>query len=292
MGIGAERRWAERAQAFARGVLKLMLYGIGPVVYFFSVNSLELDAAAGLGIAAGWLALSCTGAIAYGIGRLRRLDRPTTGTLMAVSMQGNTGYLGLPLVATLLGTGALPEAVVYDALVQTSFLLTVVFGVAAAFGTKAGETARERLRAFVTRNPPLIAVGLGLLAPAAFAPEALVDLSRVLVYSLVPLGFFALGVTLAAESGPGRALVPSADSLVLTALGLRLVVALALLVALTAPVVDLPAPYLLLAAMPAGINGLVVANAYGLDLRLAAATIGYSTAVVVLVALVVSAFVP
>ena len=291
MGIGAERRWDERAQAFARGVLKLMLYGIGPVVYFFNVNALELDANAGLGIAAGWLALSATGAIAYGIGRLRKLDRPTTGTLMAVSMQGNTGYLGLPLVATLLGAGALPEAVVYDALVQTSFLFTVVFGVAAAFGTQAGETTRERIRAFVTRNPPLIAVGLGLLAPAAFAPDALVDLSRVLVYSLVPLGFFALGVTLAAESGPGRALVPLADSLVLTALGLRLLVAPALLVALTAPVVDLPAPYLLLAAMPAGINGLVVAHAYGLDLRLAAATIGYSTAVVVLVALGASAFI-
>jgi len=291
VGIGAERRWAERAQAFARGVLKLMLYGIAPVVYFFSVNGLELDAEAGLGIAAGWLALGATGAVAYGVGRLRGLDRTTTGTLMAVSMQGNTGYLGLPLVATLLGSGALPEAVAYDALVQTSFLLTVIFGVAAAFGTKAGESARERLRAFVTRNPPLVAVGLGLLAPAAFAPDALVDLSRLLVYWLVPLGFFALGVTLAAESGPGRALVPRADSLVLTAVGLRLVVAPALLVALAAPVVDLPAQYLLLAAMPAGINGLVVAHVYGLDLRLAAATIGYSTALVVLVALAVSAFV-
>ncbi|MDP9385522.1 MAG: hypothetical protein M3P50_09860 [Actinomycetota bacterium] len=50
--------------------------------------------------------------------------------------------------------------------------------------------------------------------------------------------------------------------------------------------IDLPEPYLLLAAMPAGINGLVVAHAYGLDLQFAAAAIAWSTAVVVVVALV------
>lgn len=290
-GILAERRWGERTRAASRTVLRVMLYGIAPVVYFFNVNALELDAETGLGVAAGWLALCATGAIAYGVARLRGLDRPTTGALLATSMQGNTGYLGLPLVVTLLGAEALPEAVVYDALVQTAFLLTVVFGVAAAFGTRAGEDWRARLKAFVVRNPPLLAVALGLVAPAALAPDGLVELSHLLVYSLVPLGFFAVGVTLAAESGPGRRLVPPPDSLVLSALGLRLLVAPALLVAMTAPLVDLPAAYLLLACMPAGINGLVVAHAYGLDLRLAAATIAYSTVVVVLVALVASSFV-
>ena len=52
---------------------------------------------------------------------------------------------------------------------------------------------------------------------------------------------------------------------------------------MAAPFIDLPEPYLLLAAMPAGVNGLVVAHTYGLDLRLSAAAIAYSTAMAVAV---------
>ena len=288
MGVGAERRWGSGAVTAAKAVLKLMLFGITPVVAFFNITRLEFDANLGAGIAIGWVALCVVGAIAYGASRGLRLDRPTTGTLMATTMQGNTGYLGLPLCAALLGTDRLGEAVVYDQLVQTSFLLTVIFAIAAAFGTKAGEGLRERAIAFLTRNPPLVGVVLGLLAPRAFAPDALLELSHLLVYSLVPLGFFAVGVTLASEAAPGRAFVPAFDRTVACALGLRLVAAPLLLLAIAAPLVDLPTSWLLLAAMPSGVNGLVVAHTYGLDVRLAAAAIAYSTVVVTTVAIVAS----
>jgi predicted permease len=52
-----------------------------------------------------------------------------------------------------------------------------------------------------------------------------------------------------------------------------------LLLALAAPLIDLPDAYLLLAATPAGINGIVVAHAYGLDVGLAASTIAWSTGI-------------
>jgi hypothetical protein len=58
------------------------------------------------------------------------------------------------------------------------------------------------------------------------------------------------------------------------------------LVALT---VDVPDAYLVQAAMPSGINSLVVAHAYGLDLRLTAAVLAWSTASVVAVALALAA---
>lgn len=291
VGIGAERRYGHRAGALSRAVLKLMLFGISPIVTFANIARLDFTGDIGLGIAAGWVALSCAGAVAYGVGRWGlRLDRPTTGTLMATSMQGNTGYLGLPLVITFLGAGALGEAVVYDQLVQTSFLLTVVFAVGAAMGTKAGDGLRERLIAFFRNNPPLLGVIVGLLAPASFAPDGLLDVSRVLVYTLVPLGFFAVGVTLASEGRvlPSRGPFPPVTRTVMCAIGLRLLVAPALLLVIAAPFIDLPDSYLLLAAMPAGVNGLVVAHVYGLDLGLAAATIAYSSVVVVVVAIAVA----
>lgn len=267
-----------------------MLFGLVPFVAFFNIARLEITADVGIGIGLGWVALVAAGGIAYVVAtRGLRLERPSSAVLVNNALQGNTGYLGYPLCVAVLGADRLPEAVAYDTLVQTPVLLIGVFGVGAAMGT-GGEAVRDRLRAFALRNPPLVAVIAGLLAPDALAPDVLVDLSRLVVYALLPLGFFAVGVTLAEESEDGRLSFPPAFTRpVAAALLLRLIVAPALLAGIAAPFIDLPAPYLLLAAMPAGINGLVVAHAYGLDLRFAAAAIAWSTGVVVSVGLVVAA---
>jgi predicted permease len=66
---------------------------------------------------------------------------------------------------------------------------------------------------------------------------------------------------------------------------LRLVVAPGLLLLLSLPLIDLPGPYLLLAAMPSGVNTLLVSHVYGLDIRLAAQAVAWSTAIAVAVAL-------
>jgi predicted permease len=57
------------------------------------------------------------------------------------------------------------------------------------------------------------------------------------------------------------------------------------------PLIDLPHPYLLLSAMPCGINSIVVSHAYGLDMRIAAGAVAWSTTLVVTAALVASPFV-
>ena len=58
-----------------------------------------------------------------------------------------------------------------------------------------------------------------------------------------------------------------------------------LLLLLSLPFIDLPGPYLLIAAMPCGINTLLVAHVYGLDSRLAAQAIAWTTSIVVVAAI-------
>ena len=72
-------------------------------------------------------------------------------------------------------------------------------------------------------------------------------------------------------------------------LGLRLLLAPGLLYLLSLPFIDLPGSYLLLAAMPCGINTLVIGHIYGLDLRTTAQSVAWSTAIVVVAALVAAA---
>ena len=131
---------------------------------------------------------------------------------------------------------------------------------------------------------------LALVAPDALAPDVLVDAATVVVYALLPVGFFVLGVNLAAEAEEGTLpFPPPFDASVGTALGLRLLAAPALMLAFSAAIVRLPDAYLVQAAMPSGINSLMVAHAYGLDLRLTSAAVAWSTAAVVAVALTAAA---
>lgn len=286
-GLASERRWSAGARALSRRMMSALLYVVMPAVAFFNIARLELTVDVGVGLALGWVALLGTALVGYGVATSGlRLPRPAVGTLINSGMHANTAYLGLPLCVALLGSEHLSEAVAYDVLVQLPIFLLAVTGVGAAFGTAAGAGAAERVRAFLLRNPPLLGTIAGLLAPAWMAPDLLVDATRALVFAMLPVGFFAVGVTLSAESEDGAIpLVPRLGSRELAAIGLRLVVAPLLLFLLAAPLIDLPPAYLLQAAMPVGISGLVIAHAYGLDVGFSAAAIAWTTAVVLVVAL-------
>lgn len=286
-GVAAERRWPASAVGWARRLLVISLYTLIPFVVFFNLDRLHLNGDLAGGLAIGWVAILMAAGLAWLAGtRLLRLDRPATGSVITGTLIPNTGYLGYPLVASLLGFHALGQAVVYDVVVSAPCLLLLGFGVGAAFGTKAGAGFGERIVAFLTRNPPLYAAIAGVLAPASFAPDVLVDISRGAVIALLPIGFFAVGAVLAEEAEEGTLelsspLHPPVGATIL----LRLVIAPGLLILLSLPFIDLPGPFLLLAAMPCGVNTLLIAHVYGLDAKLAAQAVAWTTGIAVVAVL-------
>jgi hypothetical protein len=292
-GVEAERRRGARAGEWARGILKFLLYAVMPLVAFFNIARLKIDADVGAGIPLGWLALAITALIGWLIGRrVLRLPAPSAGVLAIVGLQANTGLLGIAVVAAVLGFDHVSQGVVYDALVQQPVFFIGSFAIAAATGTKAGETVPDRIRAFFTRNPPLLAVVLGLVAPDALAPDLLVDVSHVLVLCVPVLGFFAIGVTLAEEAEEGAVkFPPPLTPQIGVAILLRAVVAPAVLLGLSAPLIDLPSAFLLQASIPAGLHIVVLAHIYGLDVPFAAGAIVWTTMVSVPILLVASVIV-
>jgi malate permease and related proteins len=287
IGVAAERRRPRAAALAARRSLTLMLYGLVPPVIFFNLAASEIDVEHGAGLALGLVAISTAGLLVWLLAsRVLRLSRPRTGAVVSAVLCVNSGYLGYPLTVALLGRDELSTAVLYDVAVSGPALLLGAFAVGAAFGTKAGEGPRRRVRAFFTRNPPLYAAIAGLLAPDVLAPALLVDVSQALIVAILPLGFFAVGATLAENAEHGDLPMPPPltrpVALVVVA---RLALVPALLIVLAAPLIDLPVAYLLLAAMPTGLNSMVVAHAYGLDMEITAEAVTWSTGIVVLAAL-------
>jgi len=287
VGVWAERRRPQAAADAARRSLTLMLYVLLPPVIFFNIAASHIDVSNGVGLLLGLVASTLGALIAYLVAsRVLHLPPARTGAVVCCVLSVNTGYLGYPLTVALLGRDQLPTAVLYDVLVTDPCLLLGAFAVAAALGSKAGEGPRQRVRAFFTRNPPLYAAIAGLLVPDALAPQVLVDLSQVLLVAILPLGFFAVGATLAENAEHGNLpMPPPLTKPVLVALGSRLILVPALLILLAAPLIDLPAAYRLMAAMPSGINSMVVAHAYGLDMEITAEAVTWSTAIVVVAAL-------
>jgi predicted permease len=292
-GVEAERRAGARAGVWARGILKLLLYVVMPLVTFFNIARLHVTTDLGGGIALGWAALAITALIGWLVGRrLLHLPPPTAGVLAIVGLQANTGLMGVAVAGALLGFSHVSEAVAYDALVQQPVFFIGSFAIAAATGTRAGETVPQRIRAFFVRNPPLAAVALALVAPEALAPDVLVDASRILVLCVPVLGFFAVGVTLAEEAEEGALKFPPPfTSQIGVAILLRAVVAPAILLALAAPLIDLPSAFLLASTMPAGLHIVALAHIYGLDVPFAAGAIVWTTMVAVPVLLVASVIV-
>jgi len=283
VGVGSERRWPAGAARAARRSLTLLLYVLLPPVIFFNIAASSVDVSHGIGLALGILASSLGALLAWWVAsRVLKLARFQVGAVVCTVLSVNTGYLGYPLTVALLGRDQLSTAVLYDVLVTGPCLLLGAFAVGAAFGTKAGEGPRERIRAFFTRNPPLYAAIAGLLAPSALAPSVLVDISQALIVAILPIGFFAVGATLAENAEHGELpMPPPMTRPVALTIVTRLAVVPGLLMLLAAPLIELPAAYRLLSAMPSGLNSLVIAHAYGLDMEITAEAVTWTTAIVV-----------
>ncbi|MBA2504432.1 MAG: hypothetical protein H0V29_00645 [Thermoleophilaceae bacterium] len=287
LGFWLENRHGKRAEGWGERLMTGILWIAIPVIAFFNVARLEIDAEVGAGIAYGYAAIGVTMALAWVIGaRLLHLPRPAVGALMLAAGLGNTGWLGLPFASVLFGRDGVADAIVYDIFVTGMAFVSIGFAVGAAFGTR-GQSKRERAAAFVTRNPPLWATLAALVAPDALAPDALVDASQLLVFAILPVGFVAVGIVLSAEADDDRlSFPPPLTKPVGVALVLKLGVAPAVAAGLSALVLGVPDPYIVQAGMACATASLLLANEYGLDRPLAAAAIAWSTALVVAAGLV------
>jgi predicted permease len=284
-GVLAARRRPD-ATAIADRMLSISLWAILPVVTFFNFARFDPSADVGAGLAFAYLGLAVALAVAWVLARgPLRLEGHTRGAFMCAAFHANTGFLGLPFTAALLGRDALPEAITYDQLVSTPWLLVVAFSIGATHREER-HARQSGAHAFLARNPALYALVAGLLAPDALAPGWAVDGANVLVVAMAPLGFFALGVY--ATAG-GTRLPPPLTGPVAAAVVVKLTVPVAVVATCAALIHDVPDAFLVQAAMPTGLNSLLLVAAYSLDRAIISGAIVYSTLAALAWGLVASA---
>ncbi len=137
--------------------------------------------------------------IAYFVARALKLDRRTTGAFMLVSVFGNTGFLGYPVISAAFQNNkhAILTAVMIDQFAMAFVLITVGITVATTFSGQAFEW-KNIIDFFKTPLLPFTIIALALRNVPL--PELILQTLDYMGKGTVPLAMISIGLSLSAGS--------------------------------------------------------------------------------------------
>lgn len=144
-----------------------------------------------------WLLFGGSWVLVRWLGRRRGWSEARTGALILTAGLGNTSFVGFPILEAMLGSTAIPWAVLVDQLGSFLVLATLGILVASGYGRPRDGIPRSALRQVLTFPPflaLLTALALGALGAALDATTEAV-LGR-LASTLVPLALVGVGFQL------------------------------------------------------------------------------------------------
>ena len=199
--------WAGRTRFFSEEATAYLT----KFVFYFALTAMLFRFSANLSFADIWypnlimgylLGTMTVYLIATAVGMLRGLDVATTAVEAQCAAIGNVGFLGVPMLALILGDGAVSvivTALAVDLIVFSSLIVILITGSRdkrfspAVFGTVA---------LGLVKNPMIVAITLGLCwsALALPIPAPMNDFLAILGGAATPGALFAIGASLATKS--------------------------------------------------------------------------------------------
>jgi len=273
--------WGVLGEESANALNRYVFYfALPPAMFIFTARADIEDVLNWSFMGAYGLAMVLTVATAYAVARLVfRTDVPRGAFHAFMSTFANVGYMGIPFFLTAFGGERILPAIIaglVGGIPSMIFIMTTLDVLQAQPGV--GGALRRALWKLFARNPFFIATVLGILFSwfALPVPEPLGNLLDMLALTAGPTALFALGLALVGQPIMGD--VTEVSWLTV----LKLVVQPAVTFLVVTHVFEL-APFwamsaVLLAAMPCGSTAYVVAQQYGVAIRLASATVAVTTA--------------
>lgn len=273
IGVGF-RRTGILQPSDTRPINAIIIYAALPAMIFSAVHPAELNASLLVVAAIAWVVFATSAVLAWLVTRALGLQAPIAGGFILAASLGNTGYIGYPVSAAVLGDEALVQAIFYDIFGTVAALLFVGLYIAQRMGT-AEKTVLNPVREALA-FPAVLALGLALLLKPIAIPEPVSNGLDTLASLVVPLIMISVGLSLRPRSIRGHALPIAVLS------GLRLLAAplVALAVGLYAPISAETARLVVLqGGMPSMMLTLVIGERFGLDTDFIASAIVVTTVV-------------
>ena len=162
-----------------------------PAVIIAKVSQVELSRDSAVPLVAAWASMALCAAGVLIMGRIRSWSRPVIGALMMVAVLGNTSFLGIGVVRSLLGEDHVAAAITYDQL--GTFLALATYGswIAGTFGT-AERGWRPALRRLF-RFAPFLALLLSIVLRSVDIPQWLLSALNGVGLTVAPVAMGVLG---------------------------------------------------------------------------------------------------
>ncbi|WP_189416335.1 AEC family transporter [Cellvibrio zantedeschiae] len=257
--------------SFALSLNTYVIYVALPALILFEIPHLTLDSRALLPVAFAWLMMFSSALFIWFVARRAGWSRSVTGALMLTVPLGNTGFVGIPLVEALLGSDAVPYAILYDQFGTFVALNTLGSFVAAYYS--GGVVSWKKLAKTILSFPPFIALVVAFVTLFLQFPDWLSGVLQRISSTLVPVVMVAVGMQWRLRLERDL-IAPLTVGLVAT---LFLTPLLAWIILHLMGINNLAAQVVILeAAMPAMISAGVLAINYQLAPRLASSLVGYS----------------
>ncbi|SMX29775.1 putative transporter YfdV [Pelagimonas phthalicica] len=202
LGYGAARTRFFDEQATANLTKFVFYFALSAMLFRFSAN-LSLAEIFDAQLAGAYLFGT---AAVYGVvmivGFLRRLDVATAAIEAQVGAIGNTGFLGVPMLALLLGQQAIGPIILVlsiDLIVFSSLLVILITG------SREGRSKLAMVKTVsmgLLKNPMIVSISLGLCVSASGVtlPEVANSFLTTLGNAATPGALFAIGASLATKS--------------------------------------------------------------------------------------------
>ena len=200
LGYGTGRAGAFGPEATA-ALTRFVFYFALPALLFGFSSSLDLAELWSPAFIAAYLTGSfAVWGLALAVAMARRMPAAIAAMEAQCAVVGNVGFLGIPMLALLLGEAAVGPVVMVLATDLIVFGSLIVVAVTAARGGRISPRLLGRVLGGLLRNPMIVAIALGL-AWSAFAlpvPGPAAEVLALLGAAATPGALFAIGASLAA----------------------------------------------------------------------------------------------
>jgi hypothetical protein len=271
VGVGALLRSTGLLSPSDVRPLNAIIVNVGlPAFIFQAVRGADLGADLWRVVLISWGVFLAVIMLAWLVSSVRAHDPARRGAIMLTAAFGNTGFIGYPVTAALLGGAAVPLAVFSDVF-GTVFALVIV-GLPVAARLSGGGDRVSLLRELLT-FPAVLALVAGLVARAVPVPESVSSGLDLLATIVAPLIMLSVGIMLRPRSLVRR----FADIALVVMLRLAVAPALALMGGDMFASGDVLRVAVLQAGMPTMMLTLVVGERFGLDTDFIASAIFVTT---------------
>jgi len=163
-----------------------------PALIIAKISTVSFDADVVLPIAVAWSVMFASIAMVLTASRIFKWNRSITGALLLVGVLGNTSFLGLGMVESLLGADHLASAIAYDQV--GNFVGLSLWGsfVASTYGV--GESGWRPVLNRLSRFGPFLALLASLVFRIVELPEEAYSVLNGVGKTVAPVAMFALGL--------------------------------------------------------------------------------------------------